>query len=620
MKFSIVAITISFNLFEISFCAQMETFKLDSKKYFNLAESVSLIINEIFVEEITTTNIITSVKHKNYPADDFLGKLLSRPEKNCRVCLLKSKEIAVVFGRRKHSSIFLVTDFSEFKEIYRKITPEVFRLNGHYVIVLLKGEIDEIDEIFQLLWKILIYNVVVMFEESSEKILVKTFVPFHENNCSDTSSILVNTFEAGRFKNGISNLFVSKMYNLHNCTIRVSISNNSKPYIFAESSPDGRIILGGEEINLLNMLAKHLNFKINYTYIGLQGYFYDNGSAQGNLRSLLDKKSDLSLSNFWIKLPRFKFFDCTTSYMSEKIIFAVPPGREYSAFENLVFPFDFNLWILIIGCFSIASIVIFIIKFFNKSVQRFVFGTGVDRPGLNLIIGFFGGIQTILPKRNFARFLLAVFLLYSLIIRTLYQGSYYQFLKSGHHHKRVQFLDEMIQNDFKFYAEETLAPWLSFPEMLKRRVVALKNEDVWKISAKINDDSSYKLALVMPLTKVLYANKFLKGQNKFKVAKEVFLTIPAVIYTHKDFYLLKALDKNIEILKTAGFIDYWHFKHLDEEVIRERNEKKPKKIKLYQLKGCFKILSIGSLISIVTFVMEIKNITIRKIFSKVLKT
>lgn len=202
---------------------------------------------------------------------------------------------------------------------------------------------------------------------------------------------------------------------------------------------------------MIDTLSKAINFKINYTFIGDVGYIFDNGSGQGPLKALMDNKADFSVSGWYIKQNRLKFFEPTSTYISGEIKFVIPPAGQLGTFEKLVFPFTPPSWILVSSCFSIALLLIFTIKRRSYSVQSFVFGTGVRRNYMNLYIGCIGGTQQILPKRNFARFLLMVFLMYSLVIRTLYQGSYYQLVQSSKQYGEVKSIDEMVQKGFTFY-------------------------------------------------------------------------------------------------------------------------------------------------------------------------
>jgi hypothetical protein len=108
--------------------------------------------------------------------------------------------------------------------------------------------------------------------------------------------------------------------------------------------------------------------------------------------------------------------------------FAVTKGLSYTPMEKLLLPFDLETWIMILITFAIGFLTIFIIYRCNRFVQRFVFGTFVQDPSLYLTSIFFGIGVTRLPGRNFARYLMMIFTLYCLIIRTTYQGKMFEFL------------------------------------------------------------------------------------------------------------------------------------------------------------------------------------------------
>lgn len=83
------------------------------------------------------------------------------------------------------------------------------------------------------------------------------------------------------------------------------------------------------------------------------------------------------------------------------------------------------------------------------------------------------------------------------------------------------------------------------------------------------------------------------------------MTIPTVIYAIKDFYLINELNEQIERLKAAGLIDYWHKKSFDEKSFLVYTSKYPKVIAMYHLYGCFQVWLIGLLISILMSFLEV---------------
>jgi hypothetical protein len=446
---------LSFSYFFGAFDAQNYSTKFSRVlKNSELSNAISVVGNEVYATKmstIPTINLISAEDSNKFRVKDFIDELLAKalPSSKFALRLESAAKLRAINKRRRLNNIFVLETFVEFLQLKRKITAENFKFNGHYphsLLVFISGEIKEVQEIFQILWKLQIYNVNVMFEDENGEVLVQTFMPFNAQNCNETTPILINKFKDGKFINGTDKFFPNKMKNLHNCPIRIAISNDIDPFIFVKSEN-----LSGRDIALANVLAESLNFSIYYTYIGPEGFLLENGSAIGTLKVLLDHKADLSISDWWLKVNRLKFFEASTSYISDNLILIVPPGCEFTALEKLIYPFAGLSWILVISCMIFGFAVIFFVQKRSTKVQDFVFGSGVRHPYLNLFVAFIGDSQNFLPRRNFARFLLMMFLMYSLIIRTLYQGSFFQLMQSNQRHSEVQSIDEMIKNDFKLY-------------------------------------------------------------------------------------------------------------------------------------------------------------------------
>lgn len=416
----------------------------------NLMLSVKTVINHLNVSK--TFNLVTPGSSARLA--DFNTLLLMNITEETRKTyrVLRTSRKSFVPIQRQHAIILIVEDFQEFLKEVTQISSTFVMFNGIYVVVLINGKIPEIKSIFEYMWRIQIHNVVVLFEESGST-KVQTFLPFNPTNCSDTTPVQVNSIRNGKFL-GNGDIFPRKMGNLFGCTIRVSTSDTSEPLVKVRRSPDGTYKLGGAEVTLVNTLSKKLNFTTNFTFVGSEGFFLINGTSEGPLRVLLDGGADISIANWWLKLNRLKFLGSTTPYASDRVVLMVPLGEKFSALEKIFYPFKSLVWLPVILIFLIGFSVILVLRKKPLKIQRFVFGSRVKSPAFNLFIAFIGGTQNILPQRNFARFLLMSFLMYSLVMRTLYQASFFQLLQSNMRHKEVQSLEELIEKDFKIYCNE----------------------------------------------------------------------------------------------------------------------------------------------------------------------
>lgn len=56
-----------------------------------------------------------------------------------------------------------------------------------------------------------------------------------------------------------------------------------------------------------------------------------------------------------------------------------------------------------------------------------------------------------LPGRNFARFLLALYIMFCLVARTAYQGKQFEFLQKEMRPADITTIDELIERNFSLY-------------------------------------------------------------------------------------------------------------------------------------------------------------------------
>jgi hypothetical protein len=207
---------------------------------------------------------------------------------------------------------------------------------------------------------------------------------------------------------------------------------------------------------ILMVLAKMLNFEINlFTWSRAMGT---------ELKHFEDNKIDLIVFSACFPTENkiksvVSSHHITHPFLSEVEFFVVPPGEEYSGFDKLVLPFDSPTWFLIGLTFFVAFSIIFIVHFLSTKIQDFIFGNNVLSPTFNIAAHFFGLGQIALPRRNFPRFLLTIFILFSLIIRTAYQGKNFEFLQKEMRKPEANSVEEMINRNYKFRMFECDRGW-----------------------------------------------------------------------------------------------------------------------------------------------------------------
>jgi hypothetical protein len=330
------------------------------------------------------------------------------------------------------------------------------------------------------------------------------------------------------------------------------------------------------------------------------GIIYDNGTVTGFLAQLSRKEIDLILGYMFLKESRLKLFDASESIMMNELVFLIPPGRKLTPFEKLLQPFDIIVWILFSITLLIGFTVICLLNFKYKSCRAFVFGDKVNHPVLNMLIAVLGSQQKILPKTNFARFILMMFLILCLVLRSIYQGSLFQFLQSDGRKKEVQTIREMIEQDFTFYSYESHADLIKygFPEVFKR----LKFTKHHMIMEQAHEETQ-KIALMEGLRTIKSNQKIIKNSS-YILCKERFGAVNTVLYLPKNSHLTTTINKKFKMMKTAGLIDFWIKEYFDKstKIVRE---KRLKKLNISELASVFYLLIIGHSLASLIFLCEL---------------
>jgi hypothetical protein len=121
---------------------------------------------------------------------------------------------------------------------------------------------------------------------------------------------------------------------------------------------------------------------------------------------------------------------------------------------------------------------------------------------------------------------------------------------------------------------------------------------------KLSQDSSFDGVFAQAVEVSVYANQVISKEYRNVICKVSFMTNPSVVYAKRDFYLLKAINEQIDIYKTSGLIDYWHSFDVDQRILNEKEPNHPKALKLQSLVGTFQILMFGLALGFVFFCCE----------------
>jgi hypothetical protein len=230
-----------------------------------------------------------------------------------------------------------------------------------------------------------------LYEENG-KVFLKSLTMFSPQLCGSLQAIVINEFSVNSQSWLSEDFFAIDNSNFHGCPIVFA------PIYFRND------IYQPPVITIAKSLQRSLNFNAEFNpYIHAHDRY--NISKRVDFLIMLDFVND---REYFTSFPL-----ATVSYG-----LTVPFGEPYSPLEKLFWPFGFEVWIMFGLVFFIAfSTVFFIKRFAHHDIGHFVWGNNITTPSLNIFLIFMGGGMMVLPRRNFARYILMCFILFCLVMR-----------------------------------------------------------------------------------------------------------------------------------------------------------------------------------------------------------
>jgi hypothetical protein len=474
------------------------------------------IIDSSNARHVPYVNLLTSENYvTNSSINDFINQLMWKLSKFKFVMRIDEKVIAKLFKKRILMTVIFTHSLDDFVKLTAKFTYFHFHYGGYYVVVFENAQDQDVHKIFQISWDLYIHNIN-LIRFVNESIVVETFIPFTAAYCNKTIPVQVAKYENGKFKFKPDDYFPKKFRNFFKCPISMASVTALSPSILKREFSNGSFELYGRDIEMLKTLSNELNFYANNTYLhpyGSWGVMYPNKTMSGAMGMAQRRATDFAFGNLNLKVDRTEILDHSLGYTLETLVFMIPKGRPMSAFHKLLRPFDNFVWISILFVIVVSTAVIAFLSLLPRKFRNFVYGDRVTTPFLNLIIAMYGGAQTILPKYNFARSLLMMFLLFCLVIRSLYQGALFQYLQASDDEPEVQNIEEMAARDFKFFTIPSYDDMLKNNSLTRNRRAVIQPTEMKEVMDRTLDPY-YAGCVMNSITEILYRNKLKARQRE----------------------------------------------------------------------------------------------------------
>ncbi|KAG4074997.1 hypothetical protein HA402_014576 [Bradysia odoriphaga] len=232
-----------------------------------MAAALTSITESLYFQR--STNVFVTSNKTDATHNAILRKVFGTLDKNASSTWISHDNEYLNGNMERSSNIILIDSHESFGSILDSVTNTSLEHFGFYTVAI--TSFDEGSDLnsnlidtFSAFWSHMILDVnILTYCHKNDSLLVHTYFPFAPTHCNKIVPVIWNAFKNGHFVE--TELFPSKTKNLFQCPIPILVAQ-FRPYIYiTRNHSDGSHDFDGFEYNLLYVLAKELNFRLNMT-------------------------------------------------------------------------------------------------------------------------------------------------------------------------------------------------------------------------------------------------------------------------------------------------------------------------------------------------------------------
>jgi hypothetical protein len=225
-------------------------------------------------------------------------------------------------------------------------------------------------------------------EANQTSIALSTFVQFQKHDCEKCTRTKVNEFSIATHKWENKKFEIEKFANLNQCKLQINVMYSQSLAIHI--SFDGNVSeIQGYATKFNDIVSHKLNFRFTFNLVEM---ILRPNVSTGLIHYQVGKLKHAYLSyrvNSLRKQSRYEnqYYNIETKPFSQvDEIILISRFKPYTIVEKIFLPFQTDVWWWLIGTLLvIALVVLAILMFASKIVQKFVFGLRVKTPLLNMM-------------------------------------------------------------------------------------------------------------------------------------------------------------------------------------------------------------------------------------------
>ncbi|XP_019890572.2 uncharacterized protein LOC109611772 [Musca domestica] len=410
-------------------------------------------------------------------------------------------------------------------------------------------------KIFEICRKMNVKNVVIMTKPLVGKVIsFYTYSLYNGDYCNTELAMKeINRYENGRFQNDF--LFPDFMKNFHGCKLTVCARIIPPMLTFnGDRSNESHLKemhrLAGIEGEILKLVASTMDIKLEYRFT--QSYFNPgrNDSFTGCIADLYENRADMAIGGMGALMPNGHYFSASYTHHTSPYVFVVRGGRPFGPITKLLNPLQMNVWQVILA--QLFIIIIFIAWIERRgwwTLRNFILGSHNKYSIHNLFVTLLGSPlpNYAVPRRNFARFILVAWLLWTLELRNFYQGKMFDTLRQAKRQPTPKTIHELIDKDY------TLLSSIYRDYFPHNKTIIISNT-VERLHVVNSLDMPFTTTEVLDF--MSYYNMINWKSSTLTYVDEVIYMYHCVVYFPKHSILLPSFNRKLKLLSDAGITSF----------------------------------------------------------------
>jgi len=327
------------------------------------------------------------------------------------------------------------------------------------------------------------------------------------------------------------------------------------------------------------------------------------------LFQIVDGEANITFGAFMYNKERAVYMLPAITYTSFPIVLVVPGGHQLTPLQRLTKPLGDFAWLCVLISVILGFGLIVVLQGIVAvpRLRRFVLGENNRLPCLALWCTLLGTVHPYPPRRNFARYILVLWLLQTLVLRAAYTGELYILLQDGRMRTPLRSLAQVLAQNYIFHMLPTLE--IIFRDLVPaNRIVVLPT--LYKSLEQLRDDEDDVMRIVVPVLQPTVDRFDVDSgpnRNRLSVLPDPLLTAPLTFFMRQHSYLKQRMNKLLINMMSAGLVHRFRRIYLDriEHMAHAgKRDRDPTKLTLWLLAGIFGSFAILQFIACCVFILE----------------